>query len=445
MKYKKVDKASPDSLPDSLDLFSTPFTQVAAEKTYEREFQTLNPVNEAPYNFKIMTGSSFMVPDKTRVVTTWQMFKKDVPEVGKTTEWTNTSSTDQINVINGLGAAFIQNLKINVEGHNIFNSNNLYSYKAYIDNELSFGEDSKKSSMNSFGYYYEDCPKSDKTEYVKNKGWIERRDLFTNGKIVEFSAPLYADIFQQHLLLLPDMTLDLEMYPNNTEFLVYSPIYKGEVQLKLVSIRLFATFVDLHPGVALEIEKKLEKDPARYPIQRSKLKTMYYNKERTEAHSTIFTDYIPRQMNVVFVPQKAFIGSLETDSTYFSHADLRELNVHAGNMEVPNVPFDMDFSKGRYIRAFEHLHRTVGQSGVNLDCGINRKMFEDGYTIFPFNLTTNQEDMPGFDFIRDAPTVINIKLHDRTDRTDVIGLFYGKNDGMMFIDHTRTVRSDLTV
>lgn len=445
MKYKKIDKSSPDSIPESLDLFSTPFTQVAVEKTYEREFLTLNPVNEAPYNFKILTGSSFMVPNKTRIVTQWQLSKKDVETTGNKTEWTNTASADEINVMNGLGATFIRNLKVTVGGQTVFNSNNLYSYKAYLDNELNFGEDSKKSSMNSFGYYYEDCPKSDATELVKCNGWKERRELFTNGKVVEFSAPLYADIFQQPLFMLSNMEIDLEIYPNNTEFLVYSPTYKGDVMLTLNSVRLFCTFVDLHPGVALEVEKKLEKEPARYALQRTELKTLYYNQERTQAHSTIFTDYIPREVTVVFIPQKNFNGAKDLDATFFYHINLRDISMQAGNMEIPYVAFDLDFRKGKTARAFEHLHRTIGQSGTNLDCGITRKMFEDGYTIFPFNLTTSQENIPGFDFIRDAPTLFNMKLHTSIDKGDVMALFMGKYDSMMFIDHTRTVRSDLTV
>src|SRR4051812_36174527 len=112
MLYKKVDPTSMDAMPGTLDLFTTPFTQVAIEKTFEREFLHLNPQNITPLQFKVLTGTSFMDGRKTRIVPRWRMTKTSP---GSSTA-KNLESTDNVNVKNGFGALFIKNLKITANG-----------------------------------------------------------------------------------------------------------------------------------------------------------------------------------------------------------------------------------------------------------------------------------------------------------------------------------------
>lgn len=444
MLYKKIDKRSLDSIPVGLDLFSTPFTQVAIEKTYEREYLTQGSPKITPHTFKVLTGSSFLAGQKTRLVTTWSM--KKIPS-GTVTP-VNVLSEDNINVINGLGAGFIRDLKISSGGQSIYDGNNLYHYKVYLENLINFSEDVKRSSMNSFGWYEEGVGKTDRKN---SEGWKERRDLFTDGKIVEFSAPLYADIFQQPNLLLSGMEFEVNVYPHETRFLVEVPEgFTGDVQLELLSIKLYVTFVDLHPGVALELEKRLAIEPAKYPLRRTEMKTQFYDVVHIESHNIAFSDFLPRQLFIGFVDKVAYDGQLKTDGTYLGTFDVRDIQIKAGNVEVPSVLWNMrlggdDVLDKRYIRAFEHFHRTVGQSGSLLDCGINLKMFFDGYAIWAFNLTTSQEDDEGFDFIREGITMIHTYFNSPVKENGVTAVVMGVFDSLMYIDITRTIRSDLTV
>lgn len=365
MLYHKINKNSAEALPSGLDLFSVPFTQVAVEKTYEREFLTLNPKNDPPFNFRVLTGSAYLIPNRTRVVTRWRLQKleydttlkklKDTPE--------NVSSDDNIVPINGLGATFMENLKVLLQGQEIFHSNFLYSQYAYLENLLHFPEESKKSSMSAYGWYHEN---KGKTNAPKTDGWQARRDLFVGGKTVEFSAPLYADFFQQPLFLLNNMELDFEIRPRDPRFLVNAPKeFKGAVILTMESIRLYCTFADLHPGVSLEIEKRLESEPARYLMNRVALKSTYFEGARNEASHTAFTDYIPDELYISFTTKKAYDGDLHHDGQNLIHMNMHRISTIAGNMEIPYVPFDMDFADHRYIRGYEHLHRTLGNTFLN--------------------------------------------------------------------------------
>lgn len=220
-----------------------------------------------------------------------------------------------------------------------------------------------------------------------------------------------------------------------------------DFKIEIVKCRLFVTLVELHPGAALEIERRLEKEPARYPMRRTEIRNVFVDHQKTEAFLALFRDTVPRFAVFAQVPNAAFNGVYSEDGTNFKHFNVKQLQVSAGNMEIPHVPLEMDWLKDHIIRAYEHLHRTLGYSGRHIDCGINRKMFADGFTYFPFNLTTTLEDIDGFELMRQGTTFLNIK-YDTTIKVPEGGImivYMGIYDSVMYIDKTRTIRTDLSV
>lgn len=458
MLFKKIDPNSKDTIVPGLDLFSTPMTQVAIEKTEEREFLLKNPIESPPYIFQLNTANQMMDPKSIKIMTRWSIKIKE----GSTwrnlrTEDSETTGTsgkqvikqDYVAPINGFGACWIKVLKVMFSGQTVFDSDNYYAYKACLDNELCFSEDSKKSSMNTFCYYYDPHGKKGQKERASFKA---RRDLFagdgtSEDVLVEFISPIYADIFQQPNFILSNLDIQIDITPYHKEFLLIAPEYTDDtaknIKLELDFIRLYANFVDLNAGVMLEIERKLASEPAVYAVRRTVMKSFFSGRGKTEDHVVLFSDYIPRQCILVFNKNKDYNGAIDTDPMEFINGKIRYIQIKAGNMNVPNVLWELDFDKGQYVRAFDFFHRTVGLSGNNLDCGINREMYKDGYTIFAFNLTTSQEDDEGFNFIREGPTIAHIRwgeaIPDMGYNCVVMGIF----DSLLKIDLSRSVYSDL--
>lgn len=448
MLYKKLDKNSLEAMPDGLsDLFNMPPTDVAFQRAHEREFMTLNPHTQAPFNFKIVTGTQYMDPRSVRLVTKFKIMKtKDKVD-------SVLDEDDDINVVNGLGSNYIRNLRVNMGGQTVFDSNNLYSWKADFDNLLNFSEDAKRSSMNVFGWYNDTKGKSKQyTKGAQEESWKTRRALFLGGKEVEMMAPLYADVFQQSSLIPSNMEIDIQIYPQNSEYMIYAPNTAkaapkvfDKVEVTITSVRLYATFYDLHPGVALEIEKKLASgEPFKYAMRRTEMKVMHYDYQKIIANSQIFSEIIPRKLTLGFISKDAYDGTYDTDPHAYNSYKLRNIEVHAGNLRVPFVPFEMDFPNNHYIRGFEHLHRTLGLTGSNIDCGINREMFADGYNLWVFNLTSSLQDDATFDFVRDGPTMLNLRFEEMLASKGIYAIIMAQWDSVMYIDHTRTVRTDLT-
>jgi hypothetical protein len=302
--------------------------------------------------------------------------------------------------------------------------------------------------MNALGYYYDP---HGKTGQESRESFKARRNLFSkpeaDGKdavIVEFISPIYADIFQQPNLILSNLDIQIEITPYHNDFLVIAPnMVSGTYKLSLDFVRLYANFVDLYAGVNLEIEKRLAIEPAVYSIRRTMMKSFFASMGKTEDHIVLFSDFIPRQVVLAFIKNEDYNGQLTTDPFNFIHGDLRYIQIKAGNMNVPNVLWELDFQKGHYMRAFDFFHRTVGLSGNNLDCGINRELYKDGYTIFAFNLTASQEDDEGFNFIREGPTIAHIRWNKAVPTLGYTMVVMGVFDSLLKIDLSRSVYSDL--
>jgi hypothetical protein len=74
----------------------------------------------------------------------------------------------------------------------IYNSNQLYSYKAFFDTELSYSNAVKDSYFTCVGYEREENPTS-----VNDPGYISRKNMFTASNKVQMIHRLDSDIFNQ--------------------------------------------------------------------------------------------------------------------------------------------------------------------------------------------------------------------------------------------------------
>jgi hypothetical protein len=83
-------------------------------------------------------------------------------------------------------------MRVLINQREIYNSNQLYSFKAYLDTELSYQKAVKESYLSATGYGLETNPKS-----YADPGYIERKNMFSSSKVVQLIHKLDCDIFNQ--------------------------------------------------------------------------------------------------------------------------------------------------------------------------------------------------------------------------------------------------------
>ena len=145
MSFSKIDPDSSSTITSALNVFSVPPTNTTVSSSEVRQVLTLNPINDKPYHFKIHASTSYLDLSKFYIFT--EMRIRKINEDG---EEVNITAVEDVSVIQQIGSTFIKNVKVSINGREIYDSNSLYAYKCYLDTELSFPKSIKKLLSNSF-------------------------------------------------------------------------------------------------------------------------------------------------------------------------------------------------------------------------------------------------------------------------------------------------------
>src|SRR6187551_1454502 len=123
MLFKKIDASSQSTVTTALGIFQTPPTSVAVSSSMYREYLTLNPINSRPFHFKIHPISSFIDLSKCYIFTELKIKKLNADGLP-----IDLVANEVVAPIQLIGSTFIRNLKIGINGREIFDSNGLYAY-----------------------------------------------------------------------------------------------------------------------------------------------------------------------------------------------------------------------------------------------------------------------------------------------------------------------------
>lgn len=392
-----------------------------------------------PFNFKITAGSNFVDLSSTYVVTELRLRKKNADG----TAWVDLADGEVVAPIQYIGATFIKNMRITINGREVFHANGLYAYKSYLDSELSYTVDRKNAQMSAAGYFLHGATDQNDADELS---YLSRKTLFAGGKVVQLLSPIHADLFCQPRYMVSNVDIDVEILPHEADFVIHAlggdtNTYGYEVR----TCKMYAKMISLTDGLNLSIANQLATEPARYPMKKAELKSENFNAGRKEVNTTLFTEVLPRRLIIGFVETSAYVGNAKKSPFCFKNFGIREITVLAGGQNFPNIPYNLSWTTNQYSRAFHDMHEAVGLPAQDSN-GINMSMFKEGWTLFIFNLSTSQDADDGFDLIRNGPCHINVKFDGAgVPAGGITMIVYGESETLLMIDHTRSVISDLTV
>jgi hypothetical protein len=224
----------------------------------------LNPISSKPFHFKIHPITSYIDLSKVYVLTECRIRK-----IGDDGVVTNLAAGEVVAPIQMPGATWIRDLKILINQREIYSSNQLYSYKAYLDTEFSYPESAKDGFLSVTGYSRD----SKDPDSVNDEGYKSRKNMFAKSKSVQLISKLTADIFNQNLYLISNVELDIELSVQPDDFMlqqetVAAGVTPNRYTFEITDVRLMVKTLDLMDGLSLDIAKKLDTEPARYGVRK---------------------------------------------------------------------------------------------------------------------------------------------------------------------------------
>ena len=444
MAFHKIDADSSSTITSALNFFNVPPTNTTISSSDVRQILTLNPINDKPYHFKIHASTSYLDLTKFYIFTEMRIRKLNVGGAP-----VDLAGVDDVSVIQQIGATFIKNIKVSINGREIYDSNSLYAYKAYLDTELSYPTSVKGSYLSASGYYPDTG--DDVDTFATNTGYTSRKDLFSNNKRAQFITKLDVDLFNQELYLINNTEIDIEILPNDDAFMILSPAVNAPAvadnfRVEITQCKLFIKSLELMDGLALDVARKLDTNVARYPVRKSLIKSLFITEGRTELNANIFADQIPRRIIVGLVENAAYVGSQTKSPFVFKPYNVREITIMANGRQYPAVPYDLSWADSKYTRPYHDLHEVLQLANTTDSNGISLKDFKNHHCLYGFSLTNSMEDHPGcYELIKNGTTSIHIKFSNAVPAGGLVLIVLAEVDSLFMIDKNRTVATDTTI
>lgn len=317
------------------------------------------------------------------------------------------------------------------------------AYKTYLSHELSFSAAAKDTHLNAAGYR-----RDIGVQQENGEGHNARREMFAGSRTVQLMSKLDADIFNQPLYLINHCEVDIEITPNEGNFMMVAPGAQPNVRyiLELLALKLYVKKINLMDGLALDIARKLDQKPARYALRKTMLKSLFINEGRYEFNANLFMDQIPRRITLGLVANADYVGRLATTPFKFQPFDVREITIIANGRSYPQAPYDLDYPHAKYVRAFSDMNEAVGFSNSLESNGITYTQYGATHCIYVFNLTNSGDEQAGlFDLIRSGSTNVGIKFRTAVPAQGVILVVMGEADSLIMLDKNRTITTDTTI
>nr|CAD2197785.1 unnamed protein product [Meloidogyne enterolobii]CAD2201840.1 unnamed protein product [Meloidogyne enterolobii] len=291
---KKINENSPLALNSALSIFTVPPTNVSVVRSFFREILPLSTITQdSPYLFRLFSDNLW-----TDLSRTYLYLELSIEKLGLDNKWSSIAATDtHIGTIQSIGQTFVQQLKVTVGNTEVYDSGTLYSYKAYITNELSFPNCVKSNFLASIGYY-----ETDKHDDITDPGFMQRCSLFANGKRTQFFSRLDFDLGNQELFLLNNLDVHFSIYRSKNSFALQrlNPADENQYRLYVNDVKLFSKMIEVQPALNMNIYKTLESKPATYAIRKTEIKSTFLTAGRTEIEYNAFSATIPRRITVAF-------------------------------------------------------------------------------------------------------------------------------------------------
>ncbi|KAM7149938.1 uncharacterized protein F54H12.2-like [Macrochelys suwanniensis] len=418
-----------------LDLFQIAPTQTSIEKSIYIEVPPLSAVTEsAPIDFFIAgNGIDYMDLNNTLLYLCCKMVKEDGTEL---------AADAKVGLVNYPVASIFSQLDVTLGDCLVSQSNNCYPYRAFIELLLNYSDDTLATQFSAGLFYKDTAGQHEETDLDEgNLGFVRRAKLTAQSRTVELLGHLHSDLFFQKKLLLNRVDVKIKLTRSKDAFCLMGSA-AGGFKLHIVSASLFVKKVRVTPSVRLGHAEALLTTNAKYPVDHVGMKVFSIpTGSRVSNQENLFLGQLPKMLVLGFVDNDAFSGSYAKNPFHFKHYDINFAALYVDGEQIPTKPLQPDFEAGLCVREYMNLVQTAGKHMKDCSLLIDCEEFAQGYTLFAFDLSPDQECADHYSLIKTGNLRAEICFGKALTVT-VNMIVYGVFDNVIEINQRRNVLFD---
>lgn len=432
-----------ECMSSELDLFTIPPTQTSIESSGFQQYKpvsSLSDDSDAPIEFVVPAGSdSYFDLSHTLLFVQAKIIQ------------TNTAAAEnnKVGPVNNFLHSLFNQVDVFLNQKLVSPPNNLYAYRAYVENLLNYSPETKKTLLSSMLWYDETEGQLDASPNSGlNAGLRERQALMTPGRTVDMIGHIHCDLFNQDKMLLNGVEMRVRLVRSKDAFCLMDFTDDNKYAVKIIEASLLVRKAKISPGVLLAHANALSKTTAKYPITRVEIKSFtLHTGVLSESIPNAFLGQIPKRVLIFFVDNRAFTGGRRFNPFNFQHFSINYLSLYVDGQQVPSRPLQPRFTGNNplYVEAFHTLASGTGMHFLNESNGINRSNYSKGFFITAFDLTPDLSAhcASHWNLVKSGNVSIEVRFEQALAQT-VNCLVYAEYDNVLEIDSSRQVIADFS-
>ncbi len=418
-----------------LDLWHKPPRQNGILYSYELTLNPQTSIDQETIDFFIPgAGEEYTDPANSYLILEGKLVKAD---------GTNLAENANVAPVNNLLHSLISQVDITLNDVLITPSNNLYAYKAYIENLLSYGVEAQNSHLTA-SMFFKETPGKMHLLTDENTSFTKRKTLTATSKTFQVQARLHTELCHQLKPIINGVDMRIRLVKSNQAFIVIREANEQEnFKIKITNAYFIVRRIKLNPDLQKNHMMKLQKEPAVYPVKRVTMKVATIQKDcRDYRNETFYTGDIPNKMFFCFVLNEAFNGHRAKNPFIFNHFKINYIAIYVDGQQIPGKPITPDFTNGLYCRSFMKTMEATGTSNTAFGPNLTYDDFKKGYAIFGYDLTPH---LANGDIAtkRKGKVQIEVKFKDVLENT-ITMIVYSEFDNNIYIDRDRHIIFDYT-
>jgi hypothetical protein len=378
-----IHNSSSECAKEQLDIFSVPPTQLSLESS---EIVVFKPVASLQNHGPI----EFIVPPCSDEYT--DVFSTMIYVVVSITDENGVAiaPNENVGVVNNILHSMFSNIDISIGNRLVSTTSNLYPFKAYLETHLNYSNAAKQSHQTLSLFYKDTAGKIDDAS-DDNKGYVERKKFFSNGRMVALLGKPCCDLFGQNKFLPNGVGLEIVLSRSKDSICLSAPNELKAYELKLHSAELHVRRVRPSADLLLAHARVLSHTTAKYALARVEVKAYTIpNNLQTYNLDNVIIGQLPVRILFCMINNTSLIGRYAQSPFNFQHFNLDYLGltkdgVTHGRPFQPKFAGDHPDIAHSYYSSFAGVRIHWTDDGYDVD----REEYAKGYCIHAWDLTSD--------------------------------------------------------
>ena len=343
--------------------------------------------------------------------------------------------------VNYFHASQFRNIEVYIIGKTVNHPDNMYHYWSYLET-LTFSEEAKNGQLHAALYHMDDldCDKGDFTDDgrdiddIKNNGLFSRFQATKFSKTFETFGCIHSEMFVQPKLLPGKHELHIRLHRADPDFCLIGRDENAKYRVAIESAALMMRHCTIAPHIALAHTTALQTKNNKYPVHRVEMKFFMQGAGQGDiTESNLVNGQIPRCLVIGLVATDAFNGKIMANPFNFQHFNTDKVVLRLNGMPMPFEELEMDFANDCFYQGYISLLQGTGKLHEDQGFAISPSQYKHGFSLFAFDLTSDQSACGTFDLATEGKLSLDIKLRAASTSSITI-IAYLEYDAIYAID-----------